>query len=210
VGQPLARLFNSAFDYDQQALPQNFGFGHGWIEGGPLLPSKANSTRQGSVQKRYGRWRISPKLAGKTDISAQLDQEFSTHKALLNQVFWSAEKNYFAYAVDANSQRLDIPVCSLPFLCGSALQTTTSHRKQSISSRAVIISPIGACASFLRRTQITTRRISLRIGVASIYRVASVGEYKYHRVQPAYANLRANALLALEWFAGACHRSALR
>ena len=27
---------------------------------------------------------------------------------------------------------------------------------------------------------------------------ASVGEYKYHRVQPAYANLRANALLALD------------
>src|SRR5260370_26180742 len=27
---------------------------------------------------------------------------------------------------------------------------------------------------------------------------ASVGEYRYHRSQPAYANLRANALLALD------------
>src|SRR5204863_8376027 len=24
--------------YDSQGLPQNFGFGHGWVEGGPLLP----------------------------------------------------------------------------------------------------------------------------------------------------------------------------
>jgi len=31
-----------------------------------------------------------------------------------------------------------------------------------------------------------------------LFTVASVGEYKYHRVQPAYANLRANALLALD------------
>ena len=26
--------------YDSQGLPQNFGIGHGWVEGGPLLPVK--------------------------------------------------------------------------------------------------------------------------------------------------------------------------
>ncbi len=25
---------------ENNGLPQNFGFGHGWVEGGPLLPIK--------------------------------------------------------------------------------------------------------------------------------------------------------------------------
>ena len=33
--------------YDAQGLPQNFGIGHGWVEGGPLLPVKTELYRRG-------------------------------------------------------------------------------------------------------------------------------------------------------------------
>jgi len=36
------------------------------------------------------------------------------------------------------------------------------------------------------------------VGLAAVHRLASVGEYRYHRPQSAYDNLRANVLLALD------------
>src|SRR5229473_4992796 len=33
--------------YDERGLPQNFGFGHGWVEGGPLLPVKTEFYQSG-------------------------------------------------------------------------------------------------------------------------------------------------------------------
>ena len=33
--------------YDAQGLPQNFGIGHGWVEGGPLLPVKGEIYQSG-------------------------------------------------------------------------------------------------------------------------------------------------------------------
>jgi glycogen debranching enzyme len=185
--------------YDQQGLPQNFGFGHGWIEGGPLLPVKGELYQAGVGAAALRALANLAKLAGKHDISAQLVEEFTVHQTLLNQAFWSAEKNSLAYAVDANSQRLDISsvLATVPMWFGlmddAKAQKTISqlaggdHQAdwgmRIISSQDPHYNPGG-------------------YHFGSVWPLftgwASVGEYKYHRVHPAYSNLRANALLGLD------------
>jgi glycogen debranching enzyme len=184
--------------YDQQGLPQNFGFGHGWIEGGPLLPVKSELYQAGVGAEALRSLANLAKLAGKIDISSQLDQEFTAHKAALNQ-FWSAEKNYFAYAVDANSQRLDVPsvLTTVPMWFGL---TDDDKSQRTIDE----LSHAGHQADWGMRI-ISSHDSNYNPGgyhFGSVWPLftgwASVGEYKYHRVQSAYANLRANSLLALD------------
>jgi glycogen debranching enzyme len=185
--------------YDQQGLPQNFGFGHGWIEGGPLLPVKSELYQAGVGAEALRSLANLAKLAGKSDISSQFDQEFSAHKALLNQAFWSADKNYFAYAVDANSQRLDVPsvLTTVPMWFGLTDDDKSQKTIDELSNAA-------HQADWGMRI-ISSHDTHYNPGgyhFGSVWPLftgwASVGEYKYHRVHPAYANLRANALLALD------------
>src|SRR4029079_2252066 len=95
--------------YDAQGIPQNFGFGHGWVEGGPLVPVKGELYQSGVGAESLRALGNLAKLAGKTDVSSRLEQEFADHKAQLNQAFWSPEKNILAFGLDTNSQRVDIP-----------------------------------------------------------------------------------------------------
>src|SRR3984885_8425815 len=69
----------------------------------------------------------------------------------------------------------------------------TKQRRRSGRSRTKITNRTGACASF---------RSGGGYHYGSVWPLftgwASVGEYRYHREFPAYSNLRANALLALD------------
>jgi glycogen debranching enzyme len=185
--------------YDQQGLPQNFGFGHGWIEGGPLLPVKGELYQAGVGAEALRSLANLAKLAGKTEIGSQLNEEFVVHKALLNQAFWSAENNYFAYAVDAQSRRLDVPsvLTTVPMWFG----LTDDDKSQKTIDQ---LSGSDHQADWGMRI-ISSQDANYNPGgyhFGSVWPLftgwASVGEYRYHRAQPAYANLRANALLALD------------
>jgi len=185
--------------YDAHGIPQNFGFGHGWVEGGPLVPVKGELYQSGVGAESLRALGNLAKLAGKTDVSSRLEQEFADHKAQLNQAFWSPEKNILAFGLDTNSQRVDIPsvLATVPMWFG--LMDTDKAGKM-----------IDALAASDHQTDWGMRIISNRNPLynpggyhfGSVWPLftgwASVGEYKYHRVQPAYANLRANALLALD------------
>ena len=185
--------------YDAQGLPQNFGFGHGWIEGGPLLPVKGELYQSGVGAEALRALANLAKLAGKDDLSSQLQQEFAAHQSLLMQTFWSAEKNSFAYAVDASSQRVDIPsvLATVPMWFGLLDQAKAQKM-------------IGQLAASDHQADWGMRIISSDdprynpggYHFGSVWPLftgwASVGEYRYHQEHPAYFNLRANALLALE------------
>ena len=185
--------------YDSQGMPQNFGFGHGWVEGGPLLPVKGELYQSGLGAEALRALANLARLAGKTEISSQLDQEFVQHKALLNQTFWSAENASFAFAIDRNSQRVAIPsvLATVPMWFG----LMDAEKADKMITR---LAAADHQADWGMRI-ISTQDANYNPGgyhFGSVWPLftgwASVGEYKYHRVQPAYSNLRANALLALD------------
>jgi glycogen debranching enzyme len=185
--------------YDPQSFPQNFGFGHGWVEGGPLLPVKTEFYQSGLGLEALRALSNLAKLTGKDDVSKDLQAAFDRQKPVFNQTFWSPEKRTFAFALDQQNRRVDelSVLTTVPMWFG----VTDADKSQST---------IQQLADADHQTDWGMRIISNRSPLyngsgyhfGSVWPLftgwASVGEYRYHQPLPAYANLRSNALLALD------------
>ena len=185
--------------YDAQNFPQNFGFGHGWVEGGPLLPVKTEFYQSGLGLEALRALANLAKLTGKDDISKDLQATFDRQKPVFNQTFWSPEKKAFAFALDQQSRRVDelSVLTTVPMWFG----VTDENKSEST---------IQQLADADHQTDWGMRIISNRSPVyngqgyhfGSVWPLftgwAAVGEYRYHQPLAAYTNLRSNALLALD------------
>jgi glycogen debranching enzyme len=185
--------------YDPQNFPQNFAFGHGWVEGGPLLPVKTEFYQSGLGLEALRALANLALLAGKADIGKELQSAFDRQKPAFNQTFWSPEKKAFAFALDQQNRRVDelSVLTTVPAWFGLTDQDKTEATIQQLAEAD-------------HQTDWGMRIISNRSALyngsgyhfGSVWPLftgwASVGEYRYHQAFPAYANLRANALLALD------------
>src|SRR5262249_33097521 len=136
---------------------------------------------------------------GRNDLSQQLENQFVERKRLLNQVFWSADSRSFAFALDQNNQKIVEP---------SVLATVPMWFRLVDADKANQM--LEQLVEPEHQTDWGVRIISSRSArydaggyhYGSVWPLftgwASVGEYRYHRALPAYANLRSNALLALD------------
>ncbi len=185
--------------YDAQSFPQNFGFGHGWVEGGPLLPVKTEFYQSGLGLEALRALANLAKLTGKSDVSKDLHEAFDRQRPLFNQTFWSPEKKAYAFALDQQNRRVDelSVLTTVPMWFG----VTDEDKSQST---------IQGLADADHQSDWGMRIISNRSALyngsgyhfGSVWPLftgwAAVGEYRYHQPLPAYENLRANALLALD------------
>ena len=185
--------------YSQQGLPQNFGFGHGWIEGGPLLPVQTELYQSALGAEALQALSNLARQAGKDDLSKKLAEEFARQKQLVDHAFWSPEKKMYAYALDPNGQRMEAAsvLATVPLWFGLLDQDNAQPM-------------IDQLAGADHQTDWGMRIISSQNSLydpggyhyGSVWPLftgwAAVGEYRYHRAQPAYSNLRSNALLALD------------
>jgi hypothetical protein len=185
--------------HDERGFAKNFGIGHGWVEGGPLLPIKTEFYQTGLGTEALRALSNLARLAGKEDVSKELSRKFDEQKPLMNEAFWIAEKQRFAFALDKDNHPVDEP---------SVLATVPMWFGLLDEARADAM--ITQLADQDHQTDWGMRIISDRspkfsgggYHFGSVWPLftgwASVGEYRYHRVFPAYANFRANALLALD------------
>jgi glycogen debranching enzyme len=185
--------------YDERGFPKNLGIGHGWVEGGPLLPVKTELYQTGLGIEALRALSNLARLTGKEDASKELAKNFEQQKPLMNEVFWIADKKRFAFALDKDNHPVDEPsvLATVPMWFGlldegkadamitqlADLDHQTDWGMRIISNRSPLFSGGG-------------------YHFGSVWPLftgwASVGEYRYHREHSAYANLRANALLAFE------------
>src|SRR6202030_12809 len=77
--------------YDAQGFPQNFGIGHGWGEGGPLLPVKSEFYQSGLGAEALRALANLAQLTGKDDVSKELTEAFERQRPLVENAFWLAE-----------------------------------------------------------------------------------------------------------------------
>jgi len=185
--------------YDAQGFAQNIGIGHGWVEGGPLLPVKNEYYQSGlGVEALHALSNLAHLLA-KEDVSKQLASEFDQKKSALDQAFWSPESKSYAFALNKENQRVNEPTV-----------LTTVPMWFELSGAAHADDTISQLSSLDHQTDWGMRIISDKSKVydGSGYHFgavwplftgwASVAEYRYHRAFPAYLNLHANALLGLD------------
>jgi glycogen debranching enzyme len=185
--------------YDDQQFPKNFGIGHGWVEGGPLLPIKSEFYQSGLGAEALRALSNLARLTGKDAIGTELAQAFEKQVSKVNDAFWLADKQRYAFALGTDGKPVDEAsvLATVPMWFGLLDQKNASAM-------------ITQLAGFDHQTDWGMRIISSRstkfsgggYHYGSVWPLftgwASVGEYRYHRSQPAYANLRANALLALD------------
>jgi glycogen debranching enzyme len=185
--------------YDARGLPQNLGVGHGWVEGGPLLPVKTEYYQSGLGAEALRALANLGRVTGQEEMSKALEKDFEKQRALVNESFWIADKKRFAFALDKNDQRVDEPsvLATVPMWFGLPSEVDAAPMIQQL-------------AGLDHRTDWGMRIISENspkfsgggYHYGSVWPLftgwASVAEYRYHQTFPAYANLRANALLVLD------------
>lgn len=189
--------------WDEQGLPRNLGIGHGWVEGGPLVPVKTEFYQSGLGVEALNALATLARVAGKADIAEESARLFAEQRTQLNSVFWNDKDRYFAYAIDVNGRRADTPsvLTTVPMWFGltdpDKTEATITH-----------------LADADQETDWGMRIISARdhrfdpsgYHFGSVWPLftgwASVAEYRYHRPLPAFDNLRANAMLTLNGSAG--------
>jgi glycogen debranching enzyme len=185
--------------YDANGFPKNFGVGHGWIEGGPMLPVESEFYQSGAAVAAIRALAHLSQLTGKEADAKSLTEEFAKEQKQLNEAFWSPAKKFFAFAIDRENKRVDEPtvLTTVPMWFGL---TDEDKSQQTI---AELSKPVHETDWGMR---IISNRAEKYNGggyhYGSVWPLftgwASVAEYRYHKPQAAYDNLRANALLALD------------
>jgi glycogen debranching enzyme len=185
--------------YGSEGFPQNFGIGHGWVEGGPLLPVRTELYQTGLGAEALRALSNLARLTGKDDTSKQLAQEFERQKPLIEKAFWIAEKGRYAFALSTDGKPVDEPsvLGTVPMWFGLLDEKNAGQMIMQLADSDLQ-------ADWGMRI-ISNRAAKFGGGgyhYGSVWPLftgwAAVGEYRYHHALPAYENLRANALLALD------------
>ena len=191
------QFLNSTLDSD--GFAKNLGVGHGWVESGPLVPVRTEIYQASLGIEALRSMAILARLVGKGEIASELNQTFEREKILLNEVFWSPDKKFFAFAIDPNDRRVGeatvLPSVPLwfglidPARAGNEIAHLAGPDMQADWGMRILSYSSGKYAGD-----------GYHFG--SVWPLftgwASIGEYRYHRDVDAYLNLRANALLALD------------
>jgi GH15 family glucan-1,4-alpha-glucosidase len=180
-------------------FPKNFGVGHGWVEGGPLLPVKSELYQSGLAVEALRSLSELAKWTGKDADGKALGEESAKEKAKLNEVYWSAEKKSYAFALDQSGKRVDEQsvLATVPMWFGVLEAENSKAMIEQLASR-------GHATDWGMRI-VSPRYANYSAGgyhYGSVWPLftgwAAVAEYRYHQPNAALQNLRANALLALD------------
>jgi glycogen debranching enzyme len=189
--------------FDAEGFPKNVGVGHGWVEGGPLLPVRVEFYMAGCYVEAV---RSLAQLAAWTGHNSEangLQKEADEKQKKLNKLFWLNSSGNYAFAIGTDGKTVDEPsvLATVPewwsLLDLAHAQRMTEHLADEshasdwgmriISSKAQLYSPAG-------------------YHFGSVWPLftgwASVGEYHAHESAAALANLKANSWLALDGASG--------
>jgi glycogen debranching enzyme len=185
--------------YDTQGFAQNIGIGHGWVEGGPLLPVKNEYYQAGLGVAALRALSNLARLMGKDDVSKQLAAEFDRTNSALDQAYWSPQTKSYAFALKQDNQRADEPsvLTTVPMWFGLP---AADHADQTITRLAAEDHQTDWGMRIISQNSKIYDGSGYHYG--SVWPLftgwASVAEYRYHRAFPAYSNLRSNALLGVD------------
>jgi glycogen debranching enzyme len=187
---------------DEAGFPRNLNVGHGWVEGGPLLPVRVEFYQAACYVEALRSLALLARLLGDSPRAQDLDAEFAQKRPDLEKRFWLPAHRY-AFALGTRGQPVDQP---------SILATVPMWFD--LLDRRHAQETIGLLAEEQFATDWGTRIISSRNPLydpsgyhfGSVWPLftgwAAVGEYRNHAAEPALANLRANAWLALDGAGG--------
>jgi hypothetical protein len=184
--------------YGANGFPRNQGVGHGWIEGGPLLPVSSELYQVGVAIQAQQSLAALAQLLHKPEAES-LSQELPALKSRMETAFWSPDKNIYGYALNLEGKRIDRAsvLGTVPMWFGLLDQ---QHGQQFLN---VLAEPRHQADWGMRIIPEDDPLYDPKgYHFGSVWPLftgwAAVAEYRYHRSLPAYANLRANAQLVFD------------
>jgi glycogen debranching enzyme len=178
---------------------QNRGVGHGWIEGGPLHPADVEFYQAGLGVEAADSMANLARATGNADAAKQCAERFKTQKEKLNVAFWSDESKYFAFSLNQAGQRSG-PLTSLAEVPMWFHLLDEEKAEETIDQLSDAEYETDWGIRLLSAKDKNYGPSGYHFG--SVWPLftgwASVGDYQYHRALGGYANLRANAGLALD------------
>lgn len=185
--------------WDAQGFPRNEGVGHGWVEGGPLLPVKTELYQTALGTEALHALANLARSTSQQQSTADLDQLFAQQKSKMNDSFWLPGKARFAFALDHDNR----PVDELSVLATVPMWFAMLDQDKANTTLSQLAAPEHQTDWGMRIISSASPKFSGQgYHFGSVWPLftgwAAVGEYRYHRVHPAYGNLRSNALLALD------------
>lgn len=185
--------------YGPTGLPLNRGVGHGWIEGGSLLPLSSELYQAGVCVAALQSLAELAQLADKQGAAPSLKAEADTLLRKTESLFWSPTSNTYGYALSIDGKLLEKSsvLGTVPMWFGLLDQ---QHGEQFLD---VLAGPEHQADWGMR---IISEKDPLYYPVGyhfgSVWPLftgwASVADYRYHRPIPGYLNLRANAQLVFD------------
>ncbi len=184
--------------FGANGLPKNQGVGHGWIEGGPLLPVSSELYQTGVAIEAQQSLAAVAQLLHKPEADS-LTQEAAALKSRVETSFWSPDKNIYGYALNVEGKRIDRAsvLGTVPMWFGLLDQ---QHGQQFLNELAGPRHEADWGMRIIPEDDPLYDPTGYHFG--SVWPLftgwAAVAEYRYHRPLPAYANLRANAQLVFD------------
>jgi glycogen debranching enzyme len=190
-----SRYLNSTLDANR--LARNEGSGHGWVEGGPLLPAHMEFYQAALGVEATRAWSHLARVTGHEDAGGTAESA----QANLETSFWIPGLSRYAFALDSHGAQIDTPsvLATVPMWFGLLGEDRADAELDELARPE-------------HQADWGTRLISTSDSrynpsgyhFGSVWPLftgwASVAEYRYRRPFQGYENLRANALLT---FAGA-------
>ncbi len=144
-------------------------------------------------------YRISPDWQERKTSANSLKREFEKSSTALEKAFWSPEAKSYAFAIKPDNQRNDEAsvLTTVPMWFGLA---DASNADATITKLAAEDHQADWGMRIISKQSKVYDGSGYHFGAVwpLFTGWASVAEYRYHRVFPAYANLRANALLGVD------------
>jgi len=184
--------------FDANGFPRNAGVGPGWVEGGPLLPVRLEIYQAGCYVEALRSLAWLARSLNETERARKLDEEFTEKRAAMERLFWRSNNHAYAFALDVAGKPVDeASVLATVPMWFELLDPKNSGEMISLLSAEAHASDWGM------RIISSESKLYDPSGYhfGSVWPLftgwASVAEYRYHRALPAFANLMANAELAL-------------
>ena len=185
--------------YDESGLPRNFGIGHGWIEGGPLLPVETESYQSGLCAAAQHSLVSLATAAGKQQDAESVAKDFDALRKRINDAFWDTSDHTLVFAIDRDKKQVRTPT-----VLSTAPMWFDIFEPEKANATIDHIANWDHAADWGMRIISETHPLYGPTGYhfGSVWPLftgwAAVAEYRNHRPLEAYANLNANSSLALD------------
>jgi glycogen debranching enzyme len=185
--------------YDPLGLSRNGKFGHGWVEGGPLLPVESEVYQSGLGTAALAALANLERISGKAEDQQQLEKEYALRRKTINEVFWSDPQHSLIFALNEKKERVELPtVLSTAPMWFEVFDTAKANATIDHLAAADHLSDWGMRIFSKLNPLFDPEGYHFGSVWPLFTGWASLGEYVYHRPLAAYANLQANAHLVFD------------